>query len=175
MNINLSSPLKWLSVFALTMVLAACSSTTQQEVKLQLEAQAMGPFFAGPNSLIADYTVNYSELYPDQSVNAEQIKSVQLTAVTVNLKADSLDFSAFSSAALQFVSANEEMVSAAILNPIASDGQTITLQTSAEADLGTFFKGEAFTCVLDLDFVEDDYRDELTTTLEMTFNTTLKQ
>lgn len=162
-------------MLALVALMTACGSTVEQEVSLQLEAAAVGPFFAGPNSLIADYTVDYPSLFPDQAVTAKQIKSVGLKTATVQLNADSLDFSAFTSASLQFVSDNEGMVSAAILNPIESNGQSITLQTSAEADLGTFFKGEAFTCVLDLDFKDDDYRDELSTTIEMTFNTTLKQ
>lgn len=158
-----------------TLALWSCGTAVDRPISIKLETTAEGPFFAGPNSLIGDYAVDLDVLFPGQNVTAEQISSVSPTGVTIRLRGDSINFSAFNSATIQFVSETESMVTVANINPLNSSDMIVSLQTATDASLETFFKQKAFTCVVDLDFKEDDYRDNLTTEISIDFTATIKQ
>lgn len=153
------------------LILSACGPKNETTVTIQTKASAMGPFFAGPNSLIAEYAVNLSAIEGLENVNKEQIKEIKIKAISVHLnKADSLNANFFSSASLQIVSSNTGMKTIAIKNPIDTDSQELSLEVSDEADIADYFKNEKFSLVLDLDFLEDSYNEEIGATLVLDLN-----
>lgn len=158
-----------------TLALWGCGTSVDRPISIKLETSAEGPFFAGPNSLIGDYAVDLNTLFSGQNVGPEQISSISPTGVTIRLRGDSIDFSAFNSATIQFVSETESMVTVANINPLNSSDMVVSLQTASDASLETFFKQKGFTCVVDLDFKEDDYRDNITTEISLDFTATIKQ
>jgi hypothetical protein len=59
------------------------------------------------------------------------------------------------------------MMSIGTKNPIESDGQSVNLSVSEEANLADYFKDENYSLVLDLEFKEDLYLDEVGATIDM--------
>jgi hypothetical protein len=173
--------LKRLSLFvlaALSMVLImnACTPPQAADSQIQAEAIASGPFFSGPNSLIAEQEVNYEQFVEGQNLSATQLKSVKLKEVSVTLRAaDSIDFSYFDDASLSIVGSDIEMMSIATLNPIESEGQNIRLGVSEEAELADYFKAGNYSLVLDLGLNEDLYLNELGATIDITLNVEYKE
>ena len=164
----------YLSIVALIFSVA-CTSTTTQTATLEIPVSADGPFFSGPNSLMGNYAVQLNSLLENESITADKISSATVTKVVVTLnETDSIDLSQFTSASLQFVSDNAAMETIAILNPVVGSGNTIELTTSAEVDVAKYFKEPTFTAVLDWDFVEDDYRDALQSTVTMNLSFEIK-
>lgn len=141
---------------------ASCTSTSDQSAQLKTEAVAMGPFFGGPNSLIAEVDNNTSSAWVEIEVENEKIKEAYLSNITVDLAGnDSLDLSMFNSVSVSIVSQDEPMTNIAVKNPIEEDGTQIVLDISDEADIAPFLKSGKFTLVLDWDFLDDDFREEM--------------
>lgn len=162
--------------FCLALILNACTPPQQAESQIQTDAIASGPFFSGPNSLIAEQEVNYDQLIEGQSLTAKQLKSIKLNEVSVSLRAiDSIDFSYFDDASLSIVGSEIEMMSIATLNPIESDGQRISLGVSEEAELVDYFKAGKYSLVLDMGLNEDLYLNELGATIDITLNIEYKE
>lgn len=160
-----------LSIAFICIGLYSCGPSQKESISVELVTVAEGPFFAGPNSLMANYQPNLKELLSDASIKLEDIQRVSIEKVTVKLIQDTLfNMEAFNSASLQFVSDNLPMTSVAILNPIESSGTTIDLIASDEADVTELFKEDQLTAVLDLEFIEDSYEDMLETELFITIN-----
>lgn len=168
MNKSIFYQLNLFSVTAALLLLGACGPKIEKNINISTEATAMGPFFAGPNSFIAEYEVDLASLEGLEGVNKEQLKEIKINSVKVILReSDSLNFDYFHSAALQLVGANTGMQSIAIKNPISSENQETTLDVSDEADIVEFFKNGKISFVLDLDFVDDSYADELGAIIEL--------
>lgn len=156
-------------------LLSSCGSTEEHETTITLEASGDGPFFAGPNSLTADYKVDLTSLIEGKSITADAIKEVGIKAVTVRIPAaDSVEVDSFNNVGVQFVSDNAPMTSIAVLNPINGKGTEVSLTSSAEADVADFFKQESFTVLIDWDFKEDSWRAQLNSTVELTLNFKIK-
>ena len=155
----------------LVFALAACAPKNESSATLTFDANASGPFFSGPNSLIAEYDVDLSTIEGLEGVSKEQIKEINIKAVSVKLNMDEeVNFDAFSSASLQMVGADTDMQTIAIKNPIDSKNSEIALQVSEEADIVDYFKGQKFSVVLDLDFVEDSFSEEAGATITKEIN-----
>ncbi len=155
-------------VLCLAVFLLSCGAKHEAGSSLNTEAKATGPFFAGPNSLIIEVTVDYSAMNGLDNVAANDVAEVILKGAKVNMPSGSeLDFSAFGSASLQIVSGNTEMKTLAILNPITTSKNSITLETGEDTDLTEYFKAGKFSLVLDLDFNEDYYEDEIGAVLDL--------
>jgi hypothetical protein len=160
----------------LALVINACTPPQQTESQVKAEAIASGPFFSGPNSLIAEQEVDFDKLIDGQSLTAKQLKSVKLQAVSVSLRAiDSIDFSYFDDASLSIVGSEIEMMSIATLNPLEGEGQSISLGVSEEAELVDYFKAGSYSLVLDLGLNEDLYLNELGATIDISLNVEYKE
>jgi len=169
MKLNYSSNFKAL-FFGLASVLLfdACAPSQQSKAEIEAEATASGPFFTGPNSLIAEQEVQFDQLIDGKELKAEQLQSVKLKDITIDLRpSDSIDFSFFDDASLSIVGSEVEMLSLGTLNPIESDGKSIQMQSSEEAELKEYFKAGKFSLVLDLGLNEDLYLEELGATIDM--------
>jgi hypothetical protein len=143
-------------------IFSACAPKKETTVSVQIEALGAGPFFSGPNSLIAEYAVTISDLKGLENVSKDQIKEIKIKSVSLDLnKAEDMKFDAFSSATLQIVGPDTDMQTIAIKNPIVSKNQKIVLQVSDEVDILDYFKGQKFSLVLDLNFVEDALIEEI--------------
>lgn len=152
-------------------VLTSCSPTTETSTTLNIEASATGPFFSGPNSLIAEYEVDLASIEGLEGVSADQLKEIKIKSVNVMLiDTSGTTFDAYKSASLQMVSANTDMQTVAIKNPIDSNTRELTLQVSDDADIVDYFKGQKFSFVLDLDFIEDSFEEESVATINMEIN-----
>lgn len=162
---------KIILIATMTLLLSACASTTQESTELNVMTTAGGPFFEGPNSLIAEYEVDMKELLSSEDYTLGDIEKIGIKNVMVELvEEDSTSMSDFTSVSLSIVSANEPLTGIATLNPIESTDNVITLSSSEEADLSAFFKEGKFTLILDWDFKADDYRDEMSSKINMNLN-----
>lgn len=152
-------------VIVCAIILTACGPTEEKTNEINLSLTAEGPFFAGPNSLIIEYDPDVKSIIGSDKAD---LKDLQLKNILVNLPENSpYSWTDFASASIVFVSNNIPMTSIAILNPIESEGNTITLTTSEEAELVDFFLEENFNILLDLDFIEDSYEDAISADLQM--------
>ena len=176
-TINLKrSSIFFLAGLSLALIINACTPPQSAESQIRAKSIASGPFFSGPNSLIAEQVVNYAQLVDGQSLTAEQLKSVKLKSVAVSLRTiDSIVFSYFDDASLSIVGSDIEMMSVATLNPIDSDGQSVDLGVSEEAELVDYFKAGNYSLVLDLGLNEDLYLNELGATIDITLNVEYKE
>ncbi len=144
------------------LLFSACGPISETNVIIRTEASGMGPFFAGPNSLIAEYEVNLSAIEGLEDLSKDQLKEIKINSIKVTLnESDSLNFDFFTSASLQLVGSNTGMQSIAIKNPIDANGRELLLEVSEEADVVDYFKNDKFSLVLDLDFLDDSFDEEI--------------
>lgn len=160
---------------AMLCFVGACGSTTKETVNISLELSGDGPFFQGPNSLMADYEVKLTELVEGKDLSSSEIKSANLLEAKVDLAPnDELSLTDFESASLQMVSENQGMSSVAVLNPISGEGTEMALQTSAEADLAPYLNDGKFTTVLDLGFKNDAFVETVKAKLDLKIELEIK-
>jgi len=165
-----------LAAVTLALILNACAPPQEAETNVKAIAVASGPFFSGPNSLIAEQTVDFEQLIVGQNLSAQQLESVKLEEVSVSLRAiDSIDFSYFDDASLSIVGNDIEMMSIATLNPIDSKGQNILLQASEEAELVDYFKAGNYSLVLDMGLNQDLFLNDLGATIDIKLNVLYKK
>lgn len=149
-------------------LLSSCGTQHKTEVQISTKASAEGPFFAGPNSLIAEYQVDFSSIKGLENISKDQIKEIKINEITVTLnESNEFNFDAFTSASLQLVSSNTGMQAIAIKNPIESNKKESMLDVSNEVDLVEYFKNDKFSLVLDLDFIEDSYEEEIEAIIDL--------
>ena len=149
-------------------IFTSCEKTQNVNTEIELELSADGPFFQGGNSFMVDLEPDFSKIFEEKTITSQDIKKINIKKAIVSFNAeDSVNFEGFTSASLQLVSDNIPMQSIAVLNPITSSSNTIELTVSNEVDLTDFFKQESFTVLLDLDFKDDDYKDQMILTLKM--------
>jgi len=165
----------FLAVFIGIITLAACHPTIDQAAELELNASAEGPFFEGPNSLMAEYEVDVNKLLKSEEFQLDDFSEVKIKDVSLSLlEEDSMSMESFSSASLSIVSKNESMTTIAILNPINTAENEITLSSSEEADLAPFFREGKFTLVVDWDFKEDEYSEQMNSKIKMNLDLKLE-
>jgi len=163
-------------LLAFGLILTACGKTEEHEATISVKASGNGPFFAGPNSLMANYTVDLASLIEGQSFTAADIKKVGVKAVNVSIPTtDSIGLDSFNNVGVQLVSDNAPMTNIAILNPINTEGTAVVLNSSAEVDIADFFKQESFTILVDWDFKEDSWRANLNSNVELQLNFKIKK
>jgi hypothetical protein len=166
--------LSTLSTALIILSLTSCGASEQQSSSIEVNTTAEGPFFMGANSLIADYEVSLDNLIEGRSIKAEEIHSIQLSGVSVTLDDDSLTLADMNSVTLQLVGKDAPMTTVAVRNPISEGGQSTTLVASDEADLTPYFKDSKFTFVLDLDFKDDAYVDQVNASVKVDLTISLK-
>lgn len=168
MNKLTFTPIKTLFIAMGLLLLSACEPNQEALVSITAEASAVGPFFAGPNSLIAEYQVDLSSIEGLRGVSMDQLKNIAINSIKVSLnESEDFTFDSFASASLQIVSANTDMQTIGIKNPIDSNNQELILQVSEETDVAKYFKNEKFSLVLDLDFLDDSYAEELSAIINL--------
>ncbi len=168
MNKLTFTPIKSLFVGMGLLVFSACEPNQEAVVSITAEASAVGPFFAGPNSLIAEYQVDLSSFEGLRGVSMDHVKNIAINSIKVSLnEIEDLTFDSFASASLQIVSAKSDMQTIGIKNPIDPDNQELILQVSEETDVAKYFKNEKFSFVLDLDFLDDLYAEELSAIINL--------
>ncbi|GEM_PF-833210 len=153
-------------------LLQSCASTQSEETSIEVSLTSDGPYFAGANSFMNDFSVDLSALVSSKALQVEDIASVKLSKASIELPdGEELSFDQFNSASLQLVSDDAPMTSFAIVNPIPEGASgAIDMVVSESAEATDFFKQQSFTILLDLDFKEDDYRDQMSVTTRLTFN-----
>ncbi len=162
MNKSKNRQFNLLVIIGAMLFCAACGSKTETPSTVTFEASATGPFFSGPNSLIAEYSVDLSALDGLKDVSKDQIDEIKISSVRVILNDENdMDFSSFSSATIQMVSSDVDMQTIAIKNPIETKTQELVFDLSDEVDIADYFKGEKLSLVLDLDFIEDSFIEEI--------------
>lgn len=153
-----------------------CSSTKTEMTTIQIEVSSVGPYFAGPNSFTNDFKVDLASLINEKELSSESIESIKLVSASIPFDLnEQLDIDQYSSASLSVVGSNSPMTSIGTINPMKStpDG-FIAMNVSEEADLAPYFQEGEFTFLLDLDFNEDDYSDEMSVTLLLALNVEYK-
>lgn len=151
--------------FACMLVLSAtllvgCGNNKTSSKDLEVIAKAEGPFFAGSNSLIAEVQLNMVDLLGDAEF--KEVANVKINGITIEMEdGQELSLDQFTSAVIQVVSDNSPMTSIAIMNPIKVVDNELKMTTSEEAEVTSFFQEGKFSLLLDLDFIEDSYAEEL--------------
>tara|TARA_R110002072_G_scaffold13698_5_gene57493 strand:+ start:470 stop:976 length:507 start_codon:yes stop_codon:yes gene_type:complete len=149
-----------------SLLLVGCGNYKTKTSEIKTTVMAEGPFFEGSNSLIGEVQLNYSEFLEDKEFN--KVAEVTINQITVELEDNQeLSLEQFSSAAIQLVSDNSPMTSIAIMNPIKINDNKLQLTVSNEAKVTSFFQEEKFSLLLDLDFKEDSYAEELKATIKI--------
>ena len=161
-------------LYTFLVVLFACKPATETAVTINFDASASGPFFVGPNSLIAEY--NIKEISEDklQELNLDHLQLVSIQKIKATLKStnesgDSILYDSFSNASLQMVSPNFSMQSVGTKNPIASTSSVLNLNVVDGIDAKDYFKDKQFSLVLDLDFKEDLFINNVEAQVEIEF------
>jgi hypothetical protein len=147
----------------------SCVSTKTEKKTIEVQLSSDGPYFAGGNSFMNTVTPDLKTLIEEKELTPDDIVSIKMSTAKLTItETDEFSFDLFNSASLQLVGDNAPMASIAILNPIiASEAKTVELTVSSEADLSPFFKEPSFTYLLDLDFKEDDFSDQMNVTLSI--------
>lgn len=155
----------------------SCTTTSQETINLSLSASAEGPFFEGPNSLMADIDLSNYTTSEGVEIAPENIAKATLSKISVSLnQQDSIDFQSFTSASFQMVSSDFPMTSAiAILNPIESNSNTIELTSSDEADLADYLRSKKFTGILDLELTEYLEKERIGAEINLEFTLEIKK
>jgi len=165
------SPRLLFVIFTVVYIFTSCEKTKTTSAEYNVDLNASGPFFQGGNSFIADFKPDLSKISSETAIANENLKSIGIKKAIVTLNPnDSISFEMFNSATLQLVSDNIAMQSIAVLNPISTSENQIELTVSNEVELLDFFKEEVFTVLLDLDFAEDDYKDDMNVELKLELN-----
>lgn len=163
-----NSALKLFIMVTGMVLFAGCGAKNETAVNLKINAAGVGQFFAGPNSLMAEYPVDLSSIKGLEEVSKDQLKEIKINRITVLLdEIDGFKFDSFTSATLQLVGTNTGMQTIAIKNPINSNNLELVLEVSAEVDLVEYFKGDNFSLLLDLDFIEDSFAEKLSSTIDL--------
>lgn len=132
-----------------------------------------GPLFEGPNSASLTHTPDFSVVSTDSlPVSADRIKGARLVSATL-YAADSMTFDDWSSATLQLVSDDADMVEMAVVNPVPDGATTLSFNVSEEAEADDFFTAPSFTIVVDGSLKEDWY-DNYYFTATFTFELAVK-
>lgn len=163
-------------ILLLALFVAACSPTKTESTTMNATAEAVGPFFMGVNSLTADYQVDLSSLVSAENLDPKKLKDIKLKSITVELDDEAgMEMVDINSASLQIVSDDVEMKSIAVKNPISDEGLSTNLDVSEEAEISEYFKQDYFTLVLDLDFKDDSYVEELAAELKIDLEISYKE
>lgn len=152
--------------FVACLMLTGCANYKTNTSDIKATVAADGPFFAGSNSLIGAFELDMAYILEDPTF--QEIEHISINEITVEL-ANNQDISLdqFTSAAMQLVSDNNSMTSIAIMNPIKVSNNQLKLTVSNDADVDAFFKEGKFSVLLDLDFKDDSYVEELKAEIKM--------
>lgn len=129
----------------------ACTSTSSVEKSITTVV-AGEMLFSGPNSLQAPVATSVNSLAEDLSIEASQLKSIEVSAIQISLADEQADIA--ESLLLQIVSNNQEMTALGTLSPL-ENGMNFDLNIAEETDLLPFIEDDGATWVLDVNLSED--------------------
>ena len=94
--------------FILSLVLLfglySCANTEKKEATLELKATALGPFFEGPNSLMAEYKIDPAQLFDVEGLKKTDVEEVKLKSLSISLAdSDSISLDQFNSVSVSIV------------------------------------------------------------------------
>jgi len=143
-----------------TSILLGCGNIKTETSEIEVVAKADGPFYAGSNSLISNVNLNLDEILA--GIDFKEVVKVTIDGISIQLEgSDEVGFEMFSSAVIQLVSDKSPMTIVAIHNPITTTDNKLKLTVSDDAEVTTFFQEGKFSLLLDLDFKEDSYSQQL--------------
>ena len=157
------------TILALVMssiLLVGCGNYKTKTNDIKIDVSAEGPFSAGSNSLIGELQFDGKDFLEDADFN--EIANVRINGISVEMQeGQEMSLDQFTSASIQLVSNNNPMTSVGIMNPIEVVDDELSMTISDEADVTSFFQDGKFSILLDLDFMEDSYIEQLEAELEL--------
>lgn len=144
----------WL-VAALTTLLGCGSPAVTEEFTLNdVVLTAEGPLFEGANTLQGEVTDALATWLKEKGKTPDQVKSISVKQVTVYPMPDTLH-TEVKSIVVQLAADNENMVKAAVLNPVPAGAASYALQVSGEADVAGLLKQPKLVVVADAELAAD--------------------
>jgi hypothetical protein len=115
---------------------------------------AEGPLFEGANTLQGEVAEALQTWLTEKGKTVEDVKQVSVKQVTVYPMPDTLH-TAVKSIVVQLAADNENMVKAAVLNPVPEGAASYTLQVAAETDVLPLLKQKNMVVVADAELAAD--------------------
>lgn len=137
------------------LLLASCAGETKQlEHEISLPLTCSGPLFEGSNTAAPEFKNFMDSLLKSKGYKAEQLYSVKLISATLSTE-DSAGFDLAVSATMSMSSPKSNMQEVGVLNPLPKGSKRITLKTSDERELKTYFAEPNISVVCDLNLAKD--------------------
>lgn len=156
----------------LTLLLPSCNSSNQiHSITANGTATAEGPFFEGPNTFQAAILLTEAENW-DKSWTLEALKKGSAQSLTVNLP-DSITTDDYNSVSVQVLAKDLPMLSLGALSKLPEHASSLQIELSNEADLTSYLKTGSITLILDIDFKNEDYTEQLNIPVALTLNVEL--
>jgi hypothetical protein len=137
------------------LLLAACAGETKQlEHEISLPLTCSGPLFEGSNTAAPEFHNFMDSLLKAKGYTAKQLHSVKLVSATLSTE-DSMGFDIAGSATLSMSTPKSNMQEVAVLNPLPKGSKSVSLKTSEERELNSYFSEPNISMVCDLNLVKD--------------------
>ena len=155
--------MKKVSLFILSIIIfAACDSGPKKTFTIELNNinfEAEGPFFEGPNTFQAELGENFSAIFEENGADINDISSVKLKDAAVFSK-EGENFDLFENFLLQFFGDNFPLTKVASLSSVEKNQTSLSLNPSNEADVKSLFKEETIFVIVDAN-LNDEFYDDL--------------
>ncbi len=148
----------------------ACSAETETHTieTPALDLEMTGPLFQGPNTATATWEYSLKELFP-QSGNEIDIEDVRITTIKISPK-DGIDYPELGKVIMEMKPKNSGMSRIALLESNFDTTKTNLLSIAEiQEDFDEAFEDERLTFVADFDMISEEYFDDLSFGLVVTF------
>lgn len=161
---------KYLFICITTILIFSCSVETETHTVETpvLELKATGPLFQGSNTATATWKYSLEELFPE--INDEiVIENTRVTSIKMIPKPD-LNYPNMGKVIMEMKPKETNMLRIGLLENNFIKGQSNSLSVAAvQEDFDKAFKDGRLTFVADFDLLEEDYYDDLSFDLIVTF------
>lgn len=161
---------KYLLICQITVLVFSCSVETETHtVKTPvLELKSTGPLFQGPNTATATWEYKVKDLFPELS-NGIRIENARVSTIKIIPKTG-VDYPKLGKVVMEIKPKNNGMTRIGLLETNFDNSKANSLNVAQiQEDFKKAIKGEKLTFVADFDLLEEDYYDDLSFDLIVSF------
>lgn len=142
------------------LLLPSCQNNgTTHSLEISQNVTAEGPFFEGPNTFQANLKLSESPNWDKSWVISELKKGTAKALVVSTL--DSNNFDVYNSVSVQLLAKDLPMISLGAMSSLPTAQNQLQIELSQEADITEYLKADDITLILDIDFKNEDYTEQL--------------
>lgn len=154
------------------LLISSCDNNkTSHAISIEGMATAEGPFFEGPNTFQANFKLTESSNW-DKSWQLNTLKKGGAKSLIVTCN-DSSTFDLYNSVSVQLLAKDLPMISLGAMSKLPEGANSIEIELSNEADITNYLKADKITVILDVDFKNEDYTEQLQFPLSLNLNVEL--